>query len=379
MDLKEYRGRIDHIDDEIQHLFEQRMDIVEEIAQHKTDNGIPTRNTERERQILARINEKAKEQLAGYERLLFSTLFDLSRSYQNQLTARSTKLAQEIERAVENTPSLFPAKGVVACQGIEGAYSQLACDKLFPAANILYFKNWEGVFQAVENGLCNYGILPIENSIHGTVNEVYDLMRHYRFHIVKSIKLQITHSLLAKPGTTLSDIREIISHEQAIGQCSTFLKTLKDVKITVCENTAVAAQMVADSERNDVAAISSSRCAELYGLKILSDSIQQSDHNYTRFICISKELEIYPGSNKISLMLTVSHTPGSLYRMIAKFSVLGVNLSKIESRPIPGKDFEFMFYFDLDASVALKEVVQLLNELSGSQQQFVFLGNYSEI
>ncbi|MHB1316013.1 MAG: bifunctional chorismate mutase/prephenate dehydratase [Christensenellales bacterium] len=379
MELNEYRDKIDKIDNEIQMLFEKRMALSADIAKFKSQNCMPTRNSERERQILARITDQSAEYLAGYERILFSTLFDLSRSYQNQLITKPTILSEEINKAVKNTPPLFPAKGVVACQGVEGAYSQQACDKLFPAASIIYFKNWEGVFQAVESGLCAYGILPIENSIHGTVNEVYDLMRDYKFHIVRSVKLQISHCLLAKPGAALADVREIFSHEQAIGQCSTYLKGLKDVSVTICENTAMASQKVASSPRNDIAAISSPSCAELYGLSVLSDSIQQSDHNYTRFICIAKELAIYPGANKISLMLTVSHTPGALYRMIAKFSVLGVNLTKIESRPIPGKDFEFMFYFDLDASVASTEVVQLLNELSSAPQQFVFLGNYSEI
>ena len=333
MDLNVYRDKIDNIDNELQKLFEQRMALAAEIAKYKDENHLPIRNTQREREVLARITDQSEEHLAGYARLLFSTIFDLSRSYQNQLITKPTKLSEEIHCALQNTAPLFPTKGSVACQGIEGSYSQQACDKLFPAANIMYFKNFEGVFHAVECGLCTYGILPIENSIHGTVNEVYDLMRYYKFHIIRGLKLQIAHSLLAKPETTLSDLREIYSHEQAIGQCSTFLKELKNVAVTVCENTAIAAQMVASSDRKDTAAISSPRCAELYGLSVLSDSIQQSDHNYTRFICISKELAIYPGANKISLMLTVAHTPGALYRMISRFSALGVKPDKNRKPP----------------------------------------------
>jgi len=170
-----------------------------------------------------------------------------------------------------------------------------------------------------------------------------------------------------------------VSHEQAIGQCSEFLREHKDIKITVCENTAMAAQMVANSDRTDLAAISSKNCADLYGLTVLNSSIQNSEINYTRFICISKELEIYPGADKISLMLTLPHCPGSLYTTIAKFAALGLNLTKLESRPIPGKDFEFMFYFDFEASIYSEEVIRLLCDLEAGPDQFEFLGSYSEI
>ena len=179
-------------------------------------------------------------------------------------------------------------------------------------------------------------------------------------------------------GAALSGIREIVSHEQAIGQCSAFLKTLKDVKITVCENTAMAAQMVSQSGRDDIAAISSPACAGLYGLRVLKSDISDSDSNFTRFICISKELEIYPGADKVSLMLNVPHRPGALYGMIARFAALGLNLTKLESRPIAGTDFEFMFYFDLDASVYDEDALGLLCELDEGPEAFTYLGSYSE-
>ena len=203
------------------------------------------------------------------------------------------------------TPNLFPKHSLVACQGVEGAYSQQACDKFFPAANILYFRTFEGVFQAVEQGLCPYGVLPIENSTHGTVDEVYDLMQRYACYIVRSIKLKIDHVLLTPPGVSLEDVREVFSHEQAIGQCSEFLKAHPNIKVTVCENTAAAAKMVAASGRKDCASISSRCCASLYGLHAAAENIQNSDGNYTRFLCISRKLEIYPGANRISLMMAL--------------------------------------------------------------------------
>ena len=379
MNLKDIREDINKVDDEIIKLFCQRMKLAGEVAKYKEKNNLPILNSSREREILNRISEASGEELEGYSRILFSTLFNLSRSYQNRLLKGESKLQQDINNALETSPKLFPQKGIVACQGVEGAYSQLAADKLFSCPKIMFFKNFEGVFNAVENNLCTFGVLPIENSSYGSVNEVYDLMRHYNFHIVRSIKLRINHKLMAKNTTELSRINEIYSHEQAIGQCSCFLKENPHIKVNICENTAYAAKLVADSPREDIAAISSANCAELYGLKILEHNIQNTDNNYTRFICISKELAIYPGSNRISLMLSVPHKPGALYEVISKFSALGLNLTKLESRPIPGSDFEFMFYFDFEASVLIPEITKLLGELSQSNELFLFLGSYLEI
>ncbi len=380
MDLEQLRAKLDETDDALLRLFRERMDTVRQVAEYKAAHQLPITHTGRERAILQRVTGQAGEELEDYVKILYSTIFDVSRSYQARLLGAGTgELSGKITEALENTPKIFPKRGVVACQGVEGAYSQQACDRLFSMANILYFKNFEGVFNAVEQGLCQYGILPIENSTHGTVNEVYDLMRHYHFYIVRSMKLKINHALLAKPGAKLSDIREIFSHEQAIGQCSAFLKGCKDVKVTVCENTAEAAKLVAESDRNDVASISSPECANLYGLSVLTSEIANSDSNFTRFICIAKDLSIYPGANRISLMVSAAHTPGALYTLISKFSVLGLNLTKLESRPIPGRDFEFLFYFDMDASVYSPAVLSLLDELSAGPEQFVFLGSYAEV
>lgn len=378
MKLEEIRKDIDKVDSQIADLFKERMALSLDIAKAKQEGNLPVVNASREKEILHRISNEVGEPLDGYARILFNTLFDLSRSYQNNYLSRVSDIGERIEKALEETPKLFPKKAVVACQGVEGSYSQAACEKLFEVPSTMYFNSFEGVFNAVEKGLCQYGILPIENSSYGSVGTVYDLMRNYNFHIVKSIRLRINHSLLAKPGTKLKDVKEIFSHEQAIGQCGEFLKTLKDVKITICENTARAAKMVAESEQDDVAAICSRDCMELYGLESLNNNIQVSDNNYTRFICISKNLEIYPGANKISLMLTLPHRPSSLYHMIAKFAALGVNLTKLESRPVPGSDFEFMFYFDMEASVYSPELVNLLGQLENQPELFVFLGSYSE-
>ena len=380
MELADYRKELDRTDAQLLELFKKRMSTVKNIAEYKKENNLPVLQQGREREILAAAAAGAGEELEDYARTFFSTLMDVSRSYQERLTAKGGTVSDSITEALRNTPPIFPRHGTVACQGVEGAYSQLACDKLFISPSVSYFRNFEGVFAAVEQGLCEYGILPIENSTYGTVNEVYDLMKDYRFHIVRSIKLKVDHSLLVLPGTELSDIKEIFSHEQAIGQCSEFLKAHPEIiKVTVCGNTAAAAKLLRESGRHDAASISSANCANLYGLKKLDTRVQNTDGNFTRFICISKKAMIFPGADRISLMLSLPHRPGALYSLISKFSVLGLNLTKLESRPIAGSDFEFMFYFDIEASVYSPAVLALLDELSKGPEQFVFLGSYSEV
>ncbi len=377
MELKDYRAKIDEIDAQIAHLFAERMQAAEAIADYKAQNHLPIYHPAREREVLLSASQAAAP-YSREARVVFGAMMDVSRSRQAARLAGESPLTQAISRAVAETPATFPQNATVACQGIEGAYSHQAANRLFALPQILFFQRFDGVFQAVEKGLCRYGVLPIENSSAGSVTEVYDLMKGRDFSIVRGTRLHIVHALLTR-GAKLGQIREVISHEQAVRQCAPFLKAHPEIRVTLCANTAVAAQTVANSSRDDLAAIASPACAEIYGLTALPDSIQASDNNHTRFIVISKKPEIYPGANRISLMLTLPHVAGSLYRMIARFSALEMNLLKIESRPIPGRDFEFMFYFDVEASCANPEVLSLLAELESTVSQFAFLGNYAEV
>ena len=379
MDIHELRGQIDQIDAQLVDLFTQRMEVAARIADYKKENNMPIFVPGREREKLASVAQLAGENMANYTRVLYSMLFELSRSYQSKRTDTLSPLYQKITHAIANTPQLFPQTAMVACQGVEGAYSQIACEKIFKNPMILYFKNFDSVFNAIDQGLCQYGILPIENSTAGSVKKVYDLMIQHNFSIVRTFRLKIDHNLLANPGASLDSIREIYSHEQALNQCGSFLSGLKDVKLIPVENTAVAAEMVAKSGRTDVAALSSRSCAELYGLKNLAASVQDKDNNYTRFICISKNLEVYPGADKTSIMMVLNHRPGSLYRVLARLYVLGINVTKLESRPLPDRDFEFMFYFDLDTSIYSEEFVQLMCELEDLCEEFKYLGSYNEV
>ena len=379
MDITELRCEIDKIDDELVKLFGQRMEIAARIADYKKENNLPILVPAREREKLADVAQKAGPEMANYTRVLYSMLFELSRSYQGKRNDTPSPLYQKITQAIESTPNLFPQAPMVACQGVEGAYAQIACEKIFKNPFIMYFKNFEAVFNAIDKGLCQYGILPLENSTAGSVNKVYDLMINHNFSIVRTFRLKIDHNLLALPGAKLTDVKEIYSHEQAIGQCAEFLNTLPGVKVIPVENTAVAAQMVAHSGRTDVAALSSRACEELYGLNCLAANIQDKGNNRTRFICISKNLEIYPGSDKTSIMMILNHKPGALYKVLARLYTLGINVTKLESRPLPDRDFEFMFYFDLETSIYSEEFVQLMCELDELCEEFKYLGSYSEV
>lgn len=380
MELNEYRQQIDEIDRQLVDLFVRRMNVAAEVAEYKREHKLPVLDASRERALLNKISELAGSDFEDYACTLYHSILDLSRSYQHKRLGLSSRLYEELAQAIEETPKLFPERAVIACQGVEGAYSQIAADRLFAHPDIMFFPSWEKVFDAIETGLCRYGVIPIENSTAGSVKQVYDLMVSRKFRIVRTVRIKIDHTLLAKAGTKLSDVKEIFSHEQAISQCAAFLATLPaDVKITRVENTAKAAQMVAQSQRTDVASLSSRSCAAQYGLSVLASSVQDNGNNHTRFICISNQTEIYPGADRTSLMLVTPHRPGSLYRILARFNALGINLLKLESRPRPDTDFEFMFYFDIEAPVYSEKLTNLLSELEQECEEFCYLGSYSEV
>ncbi len=379
MDIDDLRKEIDRTDAEILRLFAERMDICAGIAEYKKENGLPVYDPRREREKINAVIDSSPEHIKDYSPLLYSLIMELSRSYQNKLISSGSALSDKIKYASKNTAQVFPEHATVACQGIDGANSQLACDKLFRSANIMYFSSFDAVFTAIEKGMCKYGVIPVENSAAGSVNSVYDLMMGHNFHIVRSLRLKVDHNLLALPGAKLSGISEIWSHEQAIAQCSEFLQKQGGVKIVLCENTAVAAKLVAASGRTDVASLSSKQCMDFYGLDCLAESVQNTDNNYTRFICITKDLEIYPGADRTSLMVTLPHEAGSLYKLLSRFYALGINLNKLESRPIPSREFEFMFYFDLDIPVQSPKFLQLISELPYACDKFSYLGSYGEV
>ncbi len=379
MNIDEYRNRIDRIDKQLVTLFCERMDTASDIAAWKKEQKRPVFDPERERQKLLEVASSVPEELREYTASLYSLLFELSRSYQNRLLGTASELTAQIQGAIDETPALFPSDASVACQGVAGAYSQIACDRLFKRPAILYLSSFDAVFSAIESGLCRYGVVPLENSTAGSVNAVYDLMMNHNFRIVRSVRIKVDHCLLVNPGTKREEIREIYSHQQAISQCEKYLQSFPNARVIPCENTAVAAKMVAEAGRRDAAALSSHACGKIYGLSCLESSVQDMDNNFTRFICISKKLEIYPGADRTSLMAVLPHEPGSLYKLLSRFYALGLNLNKLESRPLPNRNFEFMFYFDLETSVYSPQFLQLMGEMPTLCEEFSYLGSYSEV
>ena len=378
MELSEIREKIDAVDDQLLDLFLQRMDLSEEVAAYKNEHHLPILSKGRERAILAKVTERSGEK-ERYAYHLFSTLFELARSRQAELISAPTRVGAQIKAALADMNEVFPQTGLVACQGVEGANSQVACDRLLPRGNIVYVKTFQAVVSAVESGLCKFGVLPIENSSNGSVRAVYELLQDHNLTIVRSTRLCIRHELLALPGVKMEDITEIYSHEQAIGQCSKFLNSLNGVRVIPCDNTAAAAKMVAERGDRHVAAISSHPCAALYGLETVSDEIQDSDNNYTRFICVTKDPVIYAGASRISLIIACDNKPGALYEILTKLAALGINMTKLESCPVTGRNFEFIFFLELEASVQEPGVLAMLEELERSCAGFHSLGNYAEV
>ena len=379
MNLDELRNKIDGIDSEICRLFAERMQVVTDIARYKKENKMVVYHPSRARTVLHNISKQLGPEFEGYGRSLYHTIFDLSESYQTRVLSEDAEFFQHIKEITSKPPLPFPKRASVACAGCEGAFDHLAAERLFDLPEMMFVSNFNSVFRAINGGLCEYGVLPIENSLAGSVNAIYDLLNEHNVSIVRSIRLKVDHSLLTHPGVKLEEIREIYSHQQAISQCSEVLSTLKDVRVIAVENTAEAARMVAMSGDKTKASLSSRLCAELYQLQVLKNAVQNRDNNYTRFICIAKQPQIYSGANRTSIMMVIPHRPGSLFRILSRFNATGVNLVKLESRLIPEREFEYRFYFDIEASVYSSEFQSLMCELNTSGEQFKYFGTYAEI
>ena len=377
--LKDIRASIDALDSRIAALLAERMELADAVAEAKRASGGPVNDPVREREILTRLSSEVGPRCGRDVRTVYSALFGVSKARQRQQLMGGSPLDGEIDAAVaRGAPDLGLA--MVASCGAEGSYAQQAASRIFEVPTILYFNSFEKVFEAVESGVCPYGVLPVENSSAGSVAAVYDLMQKHRFHIVRALKLRIRHVLLGNPGASVDRLAEVSSHSHALSQCGEFLKSHPSLRAVPETNTAVAARELAASGRTDRAVIASRACAELYGLRVLADDVSDATDNYTRFICIARELSVSERANKLGVMLSLPHRPGSLCEVISKFAAIGVSLTKLESRPVAGSPFEFRFVFEFEASVKSPDVRALLSELSTDPEidHFAFLGAYEE-
>lgn len=378
--LEEIRCEIDRENTVILEAFLRRMDLSREVAAYKKSVGRAVLDAAREREVLADIAMKTPEDRRRESRALFSRIMQISREAQVKEMAGENPYRAWLSETAEASPLLLPSYAKVACQGTEGAYSQKAAEHLFDCPQIHYEKQFEGAFAAIESGECDYAVLPIENSTAGSVNRVYDLMLQNNFYILKSYRMSIGHYLLARKGTQIGDIKRIISHEQALAQCAATLHRIcPNVTLEAVSNTAAAARAVAESGEAGLASLGSRECAALYGLDILADRLHDEAGNTTRFICIAKKPAILPGADRVSLMMTLPHRAGALYEVLSIVDSYGVSLEKLESRPLPDREFEFKFYFDLRIPAVHPHLPELLLLLEGASEEFRVLGAYSEL
>jgi len=265
---------------------------------------------------------------------------------------------------------------VVAYQGEAGAYSEEGALALFPEAERHALPSIRKVFEAVEVGRAAAGLVPLDNSQAGSINETYDLFLRHGLHLVGETVVRVDHCLLALPGAAIDDLREVMSHPQAIAQCEEFLSAL-DVTVRAEYNTAGAAKQIAEERLEHTAAIASKRAAELYGLEVLAERIQTYPDNYTRFGALSRSPEPLGEADKTSLVFGVGHVAGSLYRCLGAFAERRLNLTKLESRPRPGRPWEYVFYADVDAAASRQETVEALASLSEHATFTRVLGSYA--
>ena len=378
MDLLELRKKIDEIDKQLIPLLIKRMKVAERVAQYKVENNIPVLNSKREQEILDKVEAQCGE-YGNTIKTIYSATMDASRALQHKIIGGGRELRCIIESAERNKKLRITASGApIACQGVEGAYSEKAGKEIFPESEIHFYKQFENVFEAVNQGRVKFGIIPVENSTAGSVHEAYDLIMKYRFYVVGSYNMKIDHCLCAKPDTDYEKIENIYSHPQALSQCSSFIKNFDFTGINF-SNTAAAAKYVSESDKDNIGAICSENAAKKYNLKVLRKGIQNITDNTTRFIVISKDLVIDEDAQKISLIFSAPHTTGSLYRVLGRFSMTGLNLTKLESRPVANGKFDYLFYVDILGNVNDEQTIDLLCALYDELDEFVFLGNYHEI
>lgn len=384
MSLKEIREKIDEIDAQLLPLFVERMKCAEIVAETKLATNQPIFNAQREEEILNRVASRAGEY--GCEaKMLYTTMMALSRARQHKMMLSGDAMRKQVQASLQHPADLCAiAKDKrIACPGVEGSHSHEAARKLFANHDLCFYEYFQEVFEALANGDVEFGLVPVENSSAGSVTDVYDLILKYRFHIVGATTLQIRHCLAAAKTASLASIRTVYSHPQALAQCSEKIAAHR-WETAEYSNTATAAKMAAEQNNPAYGVICSHTAAEQYGLNILEEGIQNRLQNRTRFIVLHRDMLLPKDANKISLCFSLPHTTGSLYSVLGRFAMNGLNLTKIESRPTSSDSvredgqFEYNFYLDFTGNAADPKTLDLICELSSEMPNFSFLGNYAE-
>lgn len=381
-ELSDIREEIDRIDEELTALLCRRLDCAAQVAAYKEAHGLPVLNAERERAVIEQVrrdSEPYDTEKKGYgdaNALVFASMMDVSRALQHRQLAAGEALRQAIDGAARTLPAGGEAR--VVCAGRPGAFAHEAASRMFPGCAPQFVTAFTEVVEAVKHGEADYGVLPVENSSTGSVNEVYDLIMANRLTISAAAEVPVSHCLLAKPGIGREALRAVYSHHQALSQCADYIAA-HELESRQYSNTAAAAEMVALSADDSACAIASKKAGEIYGLEIVDENIQTVTGNCTRFIAISSKLVIPDNADKISLLFCIPHVTGSLYRTLARFAMEGLNLTKIESRPVRSGEFEYAFYLDFEGNLHQRRTVDLLCALSEEMPAFTFMGNYREL
>ena len=374
-DLNAVRGVIDEIDSQLRPLLERRMDAAREVARIKSRAGIPVLNAKREEEILNRVRDQSPE-YGDALRVVYSSMMDVSRALQHKILGGGKSLRAEIE-AARMHPFLPSAPCSVICPGVDGSFSSIAARRMFQNGELHFTEQFADVFRSVADGEADYGVIPIENSWAGSVHESFDLMMKHRLRIACAVELPVHHCLVGVKGAQIPAIRQVLSHPQGLAQCGDYIAA-HGFEAVSCSNTATAAMDAARQGDLSVAAIASEETAALYGLEVLERDIQSSSENVTRIIAISRDLKIADHADRISLIFTVPNVTGSLYRLLARFALCGLNLTKLESRPTKDRNFDYYFYLDFTGSVEQEHTMDLLCALEEELPVFRFLGNYPE-
>ena len=378
-ELEQYRQEIDRIDGELVQLFLERMAVTGKVGEYKQRAGIPVLDAGREKQVIAAKTALTDDPARKADvAALYEEIMAISRRQQRKLVREGAEepgyAAYAAALAARREPVAAPR---VVYQGEPGCYSEEAAVGFFgPEVSSRGLAWFPDVFAALERGEADYAVLPVENSSTGSIRQVYDLLAQYNYYVVGECQVKVEHCLMALPGAALEDIQAVYSHEQGLMQCERYLDAHWGWRRVPTLDTAGSAKQVAESGDRTAAAICSRRAAEIYGLHILAEGVNYNAMNHTRFVVVSPVLELRPGRNKISAVFRLPHQSGSLHEILTVFAVQGLNLLKIESRPIPGRGWEYLFFLDFTGDLAAPEMDGVLHGLGQLAAEFRILGNF---
>lgn len=374
-DLQECRKEIDRIDKELLRLFEERMQVCEAVAEYKITTGKQVLDPKREQEKLKAVSKAAHGAFnARGAQEMFQQIMAISRKRQYQLL---TEHGVEEASDFQMVDALELTHANVVFQGVEGAYSYAAMHAYFgEEIRSYHVKTWRDAMEEVAEGRADYAVLPIENSTAGIVADIYDLLTEYALYIVGEQIIPVEHVLLGLPGSRIEEIQTVFSHLQGLAQCKKYLESHENWKKAAAENTAGAAKKILENQDRTQAAIASRQAGDMFGLSVLEEQICDSGQNVTRFIIVGREAVFVKNAGKVSVCFEQPHETGSLYDMLSHIIYNGLNMTKIESRPIPGKNWEYRFFVDFEGNLKDSAVKNALRGLEAESRRMRILGNY---